>query len=173
VGVVTRRELRIDRDGIQQRVRGKTTLIRWTEPHDFCYRAVAVPADPASEKVTVRTGDGRKIDVDTVPIAGQPGVRLPTLVEKYSTTTNWPKIQARLKAGENVEFGAVQVNQQRVLVGELSYPRERPITLQIERGQIQIGAEGTWVTSNVSFRDVANYPCLLRAIGQVTTVHSA
>lgn len=167
VGILTKGRLVIDADGIELRKRGKTTRIRWSEPHDMYYQAMTGSDTPAVENVTVSTPDGRRIHVDKVAVPEKPNANVPKVVEQYSTTANWPRIQARLEAGEEVEFGAVRMSRETIHVGELTHAMDRPICFQIENGQIQVGVEKKWQASPVRVRDVANYPCLLRAIGQV------
>jgi len=167
LGKLTKRDLLVDADGIEVTGRGKSMRIRWSEPHDLYYRAIASGAMPSVEKVSVRTGDGRRIDVDNVDIPGNPNAKVPTVVEHYSTAANWPRIEARLAAGEDVSFGALRMSRERIQAGVISHATDNTICLQIDKGRIQIGSKGKWFASKVWIRDVANYPCLLRAVGQV------
>ncbi len=164
----TKRELTVDADGIEARVGGKTTRIRWAEPHDYCFRSIAAGGTPTVQTALIRTSDGRTIAVDDIDVPGHANAGVPRLVEQHSTAANWPKLKARIEHGEDVEFGPVSVSHERIKVGSHTFPKDRPISLQVDKGLIQVGADGTWTNSGVAVRDVANYPCLLRAIGQVT-----
>ncbi len=163
------RRLQVDAGGVEVRTRsGKVTRIQWSEPHEVYYRAISGALAPRVERASVRTPDGRRIDVDNVRIPGNPNAGVPNLVERYSTAASWPSIHARLHAGEDVVFGAVRLNRERLKIGLLSHPLGRPLRLDIDRGLIQVQAEGKWLSSKVWVRDVANYPCLLRAVGELT-----
>ncbi|MBI4704075.1 MAG: hypothetical protein HY744_23445 [Deltaproteobacteria bacterium] len=169
VATATRREIRIDGEGIDVRIgRGEPTRIRWSEPHDFFCLAVSGTVAATVEKARLQTADGRRIDVDNWRLPGSPAAGLPRLVEQYSTAASWPKIEARLDAGEEVGFGAVKVSRERILLGERSHPMDKGLALQLDQGRLRVGAGGKWEASDVCVRDVANYPCLLRAIGQVS-----
>jgi hypothetical protein len=167
LAIGTSGRLVIDADGIELRRRGKATRIRWSEPHDIYYDAMTGSDTPAVESVTVRTADGRRIDVGKISVPERPNANVAKVVEQYSTTANWPRIQERLEAGEEVEFGAARMSRKTLNLGELTHTMEHPICFQIERGVIQVGVDKKWQASTVRVRDVANYPCLLRAIGQV------
>ena len=165
----TKRALIIDDDGIEIRARGgDATRIRWSEPHDFYYLAVDGSATPAADKASVRTSDGRRIDVTPIPVPDKPNVHVPKLVDQYSTKATWPRIQARLHTGEDIEFGVIRLNDKRIEVGSQAYATEPPVSLQVEKGHLQVGADGSWTASGISILDVANYACLLKAIGQAT-----
>jgi len=168
LGMATKRELSVDGDGIESRGRGsKSVRIEWREDHDFYYRGITGSGMPAVDKVSVRTPDGRHIDVDNVNVPGNPNARVPKVVEQYSTSANWPRIQAKLQAGEQVEFGAIKLTDKELQVGALTHSLAKRVTLQIELGKIKIGTEGKWTSTEVLVHDVANYPCLLKALGQV------
>ena len=167
LAIWTSGRLVIDADGIELRRRSKTTRIRWSEPHDMYYEAMTGSDTPAVESVTVRTADGRRIDVGKISVPERPNANVPKVVEQYSTTANWPRIQERLEADKEVEFGAVRMSRKTLHLGDLAHAMEHPICFQIERGVIQVGVDKKWQASTVRVRDVANYPCLLRAIGQV------
>lgn len=175
LGKLVARELVVDEDGIESRTRaGAVTRIRWSEPHDFHYRAMA-PVGlakamlPKIQKVSVRAPDGRRIDIDNVRVRGAGGrgnfnAELPELVQRYSTAANWPRIVARLRAGEDVAFGKLRMNIERVQVGAVSLPLGRPLAVRVVDGRIELQAEGKWFASKVWVRQVANYPCFLRAL---------
>jgi hypothetical protein len=172
-GVLTKRQVTVDWDGIEVRGgTGKTTRITWAEAHDFHYRAVTDGGEPGVLKAALSTPDGRRIAVDDV--RGQdaeltgPAIRLPELVEQYSTMANWAKIEARVRAAETLEFGPVRIDGKHLFAGSLAVSMDHPVALQVEKGLIKVGADGSWQTSRVAAMDVPNYPCLLRAIGQVT-----
>lgn len=168
VSMFTRRELTVDGEGIESRTRGgKPVRIDWSEPHDFYYRGIVTSGMPTVEKVTVTTEDGRRIDVDNVNVPGNPNAGVPKVIEQYSTAAMWPKIQARLAAGEDVKFGAVTMSKEKIQIGALTHSLVKRVTLQIEGGKLKIGTEGKWLQSEVWVRDVSNYPSLLKAIGQV------
>jgi hypothetical protein len=157
----------IDNDGIELRQRGKATRIRWSEPHDIYYQAMTGSDAPAVENVSVRTADGRRIDVGKVAVPEKPNANVAKAIEQYSTAANWPRIQERLDAGEELAFGCVRMSRERIELGDLSHPMARPICFRIAQGQIEVGVEKAWQRSTVRVCEVANYPCLLRAIGQV------
>lgn len=168
LGVATRREFVVDGEGVEaRRVGGKSLRIEWHEDHAFFYRDVTGSGMPEVDKVRVRTPDGRQIDVDHVAVPGQANARVPKVVEQFSTAANWPKIQARIEAGEQIDFGAIQMSREQIRVGGHEHSLSKRVTLQIEAGKIKIGTEGKWVTTEVRADEVANYPCLLKAIGQV------
>ncbi len=168
VSSMVKQELTVDADGVEERRRGRTTRIRWSEPHDLYYRAFDASGTPAVARATVQTQDGRRILIDAVNVQGGANVNVPKLVEQYSSTANTSKIQARIDGGEDVSFGVVTLNAKELKLGQKAFELDGPVTLQVERGEIKVGAKGTWVQSHVSVRDIANYACLLRAIGQVT-----
>jgi hypothetical protein len=169
VSAFTKREITVDGEGIDVRTRGgKTMHIDWSEPHDFYYRGIVASGMPTVEKVTLTTEDGRRIDVDSVSVQGNPNACVPKVIEQYSTAAMWPKIQARLAAGEEVRFGAVTMSREKIKIGPLTHSLEKRVTLQIEAGKLKIGTEGKWLQSEVGVSDVANYPSLLKAIGQVS-----
>jgi hypothetical protein len=168
LGFATKRELVVDGEGIEERRAGsKSVRIEWREDHDFYYRGITGSGIPSVEKVSVRTADGRRIDVDSVNVPGNPNAGVPKVVEQYSTAANWPRIQAKLQEGEEVAFGAIKMTREQLHIGVLKHSLAKRVTLQIDLGKIKIGTEGKWLTSEVWVRDVANYPCLLKAIGQV------
>jgi hypothetical protein len=164
----TRRELVVDGEGVELRGRGSAAVrIRWQEPHDFLYRGFKGTGVPEVQHVTVRAPDGRSIEVERVSVPGNPNARVAKVVEQFSTAANWPKIQARLQAGEEVGFGAVQMSNEVIRIGSKSHSLAKRVTLQIEVGKLKVGTEGKWTTTEVGLEQVANYPCLLKGIGQV------
>jgi len=166
---MTKRELKVDRDSITQRVGfGKPVRIRWSEPHDYYYLAVTGSSTPSVERARVQTPDGRHIDVDGAKVPGFPNAKVPALVERYSTAANLPKLEERLEAGEEVSFGALRLSRARLYIEERSHCIEGGLVLNLERGLIRVGVSGKWFPSKVAVRAVANYPCLLRVIGQIT-----
>lgn len=166
---MTRRELTIDADGIEVKAAGKSTRIAWEEPHQFQYRSVTDAGTPEAVTARIVAPDGRTIDVDDTADPENERVRAPKLADQYSTTANWPKIRARVQEGEDVAFGPVRLNKERLQIGEHSFATSNGISLQVEKRLIRVGAEGKWIDSGVSVLDVMDYPCLLRAIGQVTS----
>ncbi len=167
--LVTRCEVRVDLKGIRWRKGlGKPVSIRWSEPHDFFYRAFTGSSTPSVVKARLRTPDGRCIDVDDLQMPDHPTAKLPALVEHHSTAANLPKIKARLEQGEEVQFGAVRLTADEIQVGEVSRSLEKGVVLQLERSRVRLGAEGKWDATDVPVQEVANYPCLLRAIGQIS-----
>jgi hypothetical protein len=171
LGVATfaRRQLRIDSGGIQARAGlGDLVRIGWSEPHDLFYEAIGTEGALVVLELSIRASNGRRIDVGTIRAQGKPNTNVPKLVEQQSVAASWPRMQARLEAGDDVQLGAVRVSRQRLRIGALEVPMDRPISLQVEQGKLKVGAEGTWTASEVAIREVANYACLLRAIGQTT-----
>lgn len=162
------RRILIDLDGIEvSSPGGKPTRIQWSEPHDFFYLSITETAVPVVEKAVVRAGDGRSIEVENFEIPGKPNAAVPKVVEQYSTASNWPKIRGRLEAGEEVSFGPVSMSKQQIKIGDTTHSLERRVTLQMDHGKVKVGTEGKWRVTDVQVRDVANYPSLLKAIGQV------
>lgn len=165
--LVTRRII-VDLDGIEVRsAGGKTTRIQWSEPHDFFYLSITETAVPVVERATVRTSDGRSIEVENFDIPGKPNAAVPKVVEQYSTSSNWPKIRARIEAGEEVSFGPIVMSKLQIKIGDSTHSLERRVTLQMNHGKVKVGTEGKWRETDVHVRDIANYPSLLKAIGQV------
>ena len=165
----TKRELRIDLDGISMRVGfGRATEIRWSEPHDFFYLGVIGSSTPTVTKARLQASDGRRIDVDDVKLDDYPNANPPALVEQHSTTANLSKIKAQIAEGKTVPFGPLELCDGVLKVDGNSYPLADGLVLNIEAGKLEIGADGDWVACGVAVREVANYPCLLRVIGQVT-----
>ncbi|HET6582194.1 MAG TPA: DUF6585 family protein [Nannocystaceae bacterium] len=163
---LVRRRLIVDKDGIEVRMRsGEVMRIRWAEPHDFYFRALATAG---VTKASVRAADGRRIDVDSVRVRGTPNAGVPAFVEQCSTAANWPKISARLGAGEDVQFGKVRLSNERVQVGRTALPLDRPIEVRVHNGKIELKGAGKWFVSDVWVRQVANYPCFLRALAERT-----
>ena len=163
------RRLVIDIDGIEVRgTLGKSVRIHWSEPHDFFYLSITETAVPVVEKASVRASDGRCIDVDNVEVPGKANAAVPKVAEQYSTAANWPKIRARIEAGEEVSFGPVSMSKESIRIGDATHSLERRVTLQMNQGKVKVGTEGKWRMSDVLVRDVANYPSLLKAIGQVS-----
>jgi hypothetical protein len=172
VAKLVARKLVVDADGVEVRTRaGEVTRIRWSEPHDLYCRAIA-PAGltkamvPAVAKASVRTPDGRRIDVDDVRVPGNPNAGLPAFVERCSTAANWPKIAARLGAGEDVAFGKVRLSNERVQIGRATLPLDRPLDVRVENGKLELKAADKWLVSEVWFRQIANYPCFMRALAE-------
>lgn len=168
VRMFVKSDISVDGDGVEMVRRGTSTKIRWAEPHDLYYRAFDGSGTPTVEKLTLSTPDGRRIEVDQVATQAGGNTNVPKLIEQYSSTANTPRLVARLDEGERVEFGAVSLSRSELVVGDHKVAMDGPVTLQIEAGQIKIGAKGGWTSSHVDLRNVANYACLLRAIGQVT-----
>jgi hypothetical protein len=166
---LSRRALIVDTDGIELCVgRRAPTRIRWSEPHDFFFRTISAGATPQALTAVVIAPDGRRIEVDDAADPENEDVRAPRLADQYSTTANWPKIQNRLHDNETVAFGPVRLSRDKLAIGSRQIPMTGPVSLQVEQKFIRVGVQGEWVDSGVSVLDVANYPCLLRAIGQVT-----
>lgn len=157
------RKLLIDLDGILV----GSTRIQWSEPHDFFYLSITETAVPVVEKVLLRTADGRSIEVENIDVPGKPNAAVPKVVEQYSTASNWPKIRARIEEGEEVSFGPVSMSKQQLKVGDATHSLERRVTLQMNHGKVKVGTDRKWIETDVQVRDVANYPSLLKAIGQV------
>ena len=107
------------------------------------------------------------MDVDDIKLPDHPNANLPALAEQYSTAANLPKIKERLKAGEEVAFGAVRLTSDEIKLEDLSHGREGGVVLQIDDGRLKMSVDGKWFSSQVPVREVPNYPCLLRAIGQI------
>ncbi len=168
VNAMTRTEVQVDADGVELKLRGKVTRIRFSEPHDVYYREIGTESTPVVKKVSVKASDGRLIDVNIVSVPGSPNMHVPKLVEQKSVAAQWPKIQTRVAAGQDVSFGAARVAAGQLHIGGQSYPLDRPISLQVEQGKLKVGAGGKWTATDVRVLDVANYTCLLRAIGQIT-----
>ncbi len=167
LGALAKTGLTIDNDGIELRRGGKSTRIRWSEAHDLYYQAMTGSDAPALENASVRTADGRRIDVGKVTVPEKPNANVPKAIEQYSTAANWPRLQERLEAGEQLELGRARMSRDRLELGDISHPMDRPICFRIDQGVIQVGSGKSWQSSKVRVCDVANYSCLLRAIGQV------
>ncbi len=162
-----KRELTISSEGIETRARnGKLVTIRWSEPHDLYLRDIA--AAGSSFRVlgtaSVRTPDGRRIDVADVNIPNNPNHELTSLVRRYSTAANWPQIAQRRAAGETVRFGPVELRPDALAIGMLTHPLSPPPTLDIVAGRLQLRGAGKLLTSKVWLRHIPNYPCLLAAV---------
>jgi hypothetical protein len=168
VSTLVKRAIIIDADGIEEKRRGRSVRIRWSEPHDLYYRAFDGSGTPTVETATLTTADGRRIEVEQMNLQGDTSTKVPKLVEQYSSTALLPRVHARLNDGDSVPFGAVTLSRDELTVGTVSCSMDGPVTLQVEQGEIKVGAKGSWQASHVSVRDVANYAVLLRAIGQVT-----
>ena len=169
LSVATKQELQIGTKGIKvKKGFGQPVEIIWSEPHDYYYLAVSGASTPSVESASLRTEDGRRIDVTDVKLPEHPEARIPALVEQYSTAANLPKIREQLDADEDVDFGAVRLNRERIEIGNVSQPMEDGIVLQIDKGLIRVGCAGKWTSTKTPVRDVANYPCLLRAVGQIS-----
>jgi hypothetical protein len=165
----SKREVKIDLEGITMRVGfGKPTAIRWSEAHDFFYLGVTGSSTPTVTRARIQASDGRRIDVDEAKLADFPNANLPALVEQHSTTANLAKIHKQLAAGEEVRFGPFELRDGSLVVDGKSYSLKEGLVLNLEEGMVEIGADGDWIASGVAVREVANYPCLLRLIGQVT-----
>lgn len=168
VSKLVARRLIVDKDGVEVRSKsGNALRIRWAEPHELYTRAIdsAVPLTSmgAVKKVSVRAADGRRIDVDDVRVPGNPNAGIPAFVDHCSTAALWPSIAARLAAGEDVAFGKkVSVSRARVRIGGTSIARDAPIAVSVHQGKLELkGARGT---STIWVRQVANFPCLMRAL---------
>ncbi len=165
----SRKEIKVDAKALTVRSGlGKPVRIEWSEPHDYYYLAVSDSSTPSVEKARVQTLDGRRIDVDETVLPEFPRANVPGLVERYSAAANLPKITARLEAGEDVDFGPVSMSVGKMKIEDTAHSVEESLVLHIKRGCLQVGVDGEWVSTKVSVHDVANYPCLLRVIGQLT-----
>ena len=169
-GTLLKQLVHVDESGIRIGKRGKVlTEIHWSEPHDLYMRATAIGGDggvPLTATVSVRAAGGRRIDVAHVNLpkgAANAGGIVPLIV-RYSTDANWPRLEARLRAGEDVEFGSVRMNRARVKIGLLEQPLGPGLSVRVENGQLRVQAAGKWFESRVWVRNVANYPCFLRAL---------
>lgn len=173
VSKLVRRTLRLDREGIEIRTRsGEVSHIRWNEPHDFYYQGIAPAglarlAMPKVQKVSVRTPDGRRVDIEDVKVRGNPNAGLPAFVEQQSTAARWPGLWAQLQGGASVRFGKVELSREQVKIGRDVIRLDAPIELGVTNGIIEIKRGGSWRKSAVRVRQVANYPCLLRALGEL------
>ncbi len=166
--VATKREIQVDMEGIMVRIGlAKPVRIKWSEPHDYFYRSFTGTSTPSVVDSSVSTPDGRHIDVDDVKLPDHPNAHLPALVEQYSTAANLPKVKKRLAAGEEVTFGQVRLTSDEIKLDDLSHRWDTGVVLQIDDGRLKMSADGKWISSQVLVREVANYPCLLRAIGQI------
>jgi uncharacterized protein DUF6585 len=170
VSKLVRRELTVDGEGVQVRTKkGVLTRIRWDEPHDLYLRAIAPvglakAAMPSMQKVSVRAPDGRRIDVDDVRIPGNPNAGVPELASRCSTAASWPRISARLDAGEDVDFGVLRLSRTRVRIGSKELPLTELSGTRVDKGELEIlGANGRSF-GKVWVRNVANYPSLMRAL---------
>jgi hypothetical protein len=173
LNLAAKQAIRIDLGGlVVRRGLGKPVEIRWSEEHSYFYRAYTGASTPAVVTATVTTPDGRRIDIDDLKLPNHPNASLPALVEKYSTEANLPKIKRRLEAGEEVELGAVTLTSEHICIGDERHELQAGAVLQIDKGLIQLGSAGKWFPSQVPVREVPNYPCLLRAIGQITHARS-
>ncbi len=171
--VMTRRELKVDIDEIWMHAGfGKPVTIRWAEAHDYYYRQIDDGSTPSVEKARVLTPDGRRIDVDSVELPEFPNANVPSLVERYSTAANLPRIEKRIEEGEEVSFGDVRISDGKIHIEELSHDLEDRIVIHIEEGRLRVSAAGKWVMTQLPVRSVPNFPCLLRIIGQVKHVRS-
>ncbi len=169
LAAVTRRELRVDSKSLSLRKGfGKPVVIEWSEPHDYYYRSVSGQSTPTVEKASVRTPDGRRIDVDETKLRDFPNANVPGLVERYSAAANLPKIKARLEEGDDVEFGPVSMSGGQMTIEDSSHSVEGGFVVHIKNGRLQVGVDGEWISTGVSVHDVPNFPCLLRLIGQIT-----
>jgi hypothetical protein len=160
VGKLVARRLIVDADGVEVRTRGgDVTRIRWSEPHELYTRAIG----GSLKKVSVRAPDGRRIDVDSVRVPGNPNAGVPAFVEHRSTAAAWPAIAAQLAAGQDVAFGKkVRLSRARVQIGRTSIAREARIAVRVHQGKLELkGARGS---ASIWVRQVANFPCLMRAL---------
>lgn len=169
LAVLTKRELVVDSQGIEERSRGKSVRIQWSEPHELYYRAMATPGTTSLERLTLKASDGRQIDVDEVSVPDNPDANAARVVEHYSTAATWSRVQEQLEAGEEVSFAAATMSQKTLRIGTVTHAMDKPVCFQVEKGLLRVGSEGKWLDSQVRACDVANYPSLLRAIGQVST----
>ncbi len=168
LSVATKREISIDMDGITQSIgRAKPVHIDWSEPHDFFYRTYTGTSTPSVETASLSTPDGRHIDIDELKLPDHPNANLPALAEQYSTAANLPRIKNRLKAGKQVTFGEVTLTEEAIEIEGRSHSREGGLVLQIDHDMLKVSVDGKWVSTEVSVKQVPNYPCLLRAIGQI------
>lgn len=169
VGTLTKKGVEIDSEGIAMRTGwGKTTRIQWSDAHHLYCEVGDRAGAAAIQHVSLRTPDGRQIDVPRIAVAGNPNAHVPRLVEQWSTAAQWPKIQARISDGESVAFGPISVSRESIRIGEREFPMDSRLSLQVEHGKLKIGAQGGWIDSDVLVQDIANWECLLRAIGQIT-----
>ena len=70
----SRIELLANSEGIEQHKGGRTTKIKWSEPHEFYYVAFSDTQTPAVEVARIKTTDGREIDVVDMHIPEQPNI---------------------------------------------------------------------------------------------------
>lgn len=165
----SRREWNVDAKGVSLRVGfGKPTEIKWSEAHDYYYRAVTGSSTPSVEKASVQTPDGRRIDVDNTKLPGFPNATIAGLVERYSAAATLPKITERIEAGEEVQFGPVTVENGKLIIADSEHSVDEGLVLHIKQDRLQVGVDGDWIATKVSVHEVPNYPCLLRVIGQLT-----
>jgi hypothetical protein len=166
--VKTRREVIVDTKGVTMGARGKSIRILWSEPHALYYRAPDGDGTGAVERVLVTTEDGRRIDVGRVDVGDNPNVAVPRVVERYSTTASWSRTEQALEDGKPVTFGPVTLDQKSFDVAGHSFPMDGSLCIQVTDGKLRVGAKGKWTSTDVPVLEIANFQCLLRAIGQVS-----
>lgn len=165
----SRREWNVDASGVSLRVGfGKAVEIKWSEPHDYFYRAVTGSSTPSVEKASVQTPDGRRIDVDNTKLPAFPNATIAGLVERYSAAATLPKITASIEAGDPVQFGPVTLAGGQLKIADTEHSVDAGLVLHIKQERLQVGVDGDWIATGVSVHEVPNYPCLLRVIGQLT-----
>jgi uncharacterized protein DUF6585 len=162
-----KRDLTISSEGIETRSRrGRVVTIRWSELHDLYLRDIAVAGTSfrVLGTASVRTPDGRRIDVADVNIPNNPNHGLSDRVQRHSSAANWPRIKQRRAAGETLRFGPVELRPDALAIGLLTHPLSPPPTLGIVAGRLELRGAGKILTSKVWLRNVPNYPCLLAAL---------
>lgn len=163
-----REELTVDHNGIERNARGAITKISWSEPHDYFYVALDSSGGPATNKATLRASDGRRVDLIEVIQSDSSVVRVPAVVEQFSTKSLWPRVQKQLEEGQEVAFGPIVVDSKSVRFGETKFSRAEPLSVRVTKGEIQVGVGGEWQSTATQLLEVPNYPTFLRAIGQIT-----
>jgi len=147
--------------------RGKVTEIRWTEPHQILFRAVAVRSGAVvSSKATVSTPDGRRIEI--VEAFGNPANKgMVDAAVSHSSAAKWPELERRLRAGETLQFGHVSVSLTEVRVGSTLFPvRDQPL-VDVTAGRIEVRARDGRASQAVHVREVPNFRSLARALQAV------
>ena len=163
-------DVEIDARSITARFSSRVVSIAWDEPHELRWRGVkmmtlGVPA-VTTVSAEVRTPDGRRVVIaDTGAVPGNPNRGLAERIAALSTEANWPKVRARLDAGETIDFGPIRLSRDALLVGGGSYARAQVKSAEVRAGRLFLSLEGKWLPTNVRLSDVPNFRCLLRALG--------
>jgi Family of unknown function (DUF6585) len=173
LGVVHRAvkgEVQIDAQSITARFPSRAITIQWSEPHELRWRGVkmmklGVPV-VTTVSAEVRTPDGRRVTIaDTGPLPGNPNRGLAEHIATLSTGAIWPKMQARLQAGETIDFGPLRLSRDALFVGGTPYARAQIQSTEVRNGRLCLSLEGKWLQTQVRLSDVPNFRCLLRALG--------